>query len=341
MRLLVTGAAGFIGGYTAAAALERGHDVRALVRSRRIGPSGHPVLADGRVDVVAGDLRSGRSLRAVLDGIDAVIHLAGVKVGDFPTQFLGTVRSTELLLDEMRSAGARRLVGVSSLAVYDFCRLRAGDVLTERSPIEDEPGTRSAYARTKLEQERLFVRFGTDHDVAIVRPGLVYGRDHLRHALLGVDVGPYHLRVGSRRRLPMLYVGHCAEALVLAAERLERDAPPLVGGPVNLVDSDLPTCREYERAIGLARDVGTVVPVPWTAMRAFAGLVDVVNRSCYGGRAMLPNAASRPEVHTRFKPLGYSNHRARTVLGWTPRHPWQRAVAMSASSPPREGMART
>lgn len=331
MKILVTGAGGFLGRFTATAALERGHEVRALVRSesgcdhlRRLHPG-------GRIEVVIADLRRGASLDPVLDDIDVVVHLAGVKVGDLPAQFAGTVRPTEVMLERMRIVGPGRLVGVSTLALYDFTRLRAGETLTEESGIEQTPARRTAYVQTKLVQERLVAEYGAerDHVVAIVRPGMVYGPERLRHALLGIDVGGYHLRICGRRRLPMLYVEHGAEALVLAAEAL-LDRPEVVAdGPLNLVDSELPTCREFAAAIAPAGDPRTTIPAPWTAMRGLVAAIDAANVSCFDGRAALPSVASRPELHARFKPLDYSNRRARDVLDWTPVTNWRAAVARS------------
>lgn len=89
MRVLVTGATGFIGSHTAAALLHHGHEVRVLARNpERVAP----VLAalgieDGQVEAVRGDMTDADAVRAALEGCDAVVHAAaeiGVDGGTGP-----------------------------------------------------------------------------------------------------------------------------------------------------------------------------------------------------------------------------------------------------------------
>ena len=104
MKLLVTGAGGFLGQYVVAAAVRRGHRVRAMVRPAGSVPAswhGHPM-----VEVVSGDLRSAKGILEILDGVDGVVHLAAAKAGDLYEQFGGTVIATENLLAAMVTAGS-------------------------------------------------------------------------------------------------------------------------------------------------------------------------------------------------------------------------------------------
>ena len=104
MKLLVTGASGFVGRHVATAALDRGHDVRALIRpatdTSRLPQHGHE-----RLEVCRADLRSPRGLTEVAAGVDAVIHLAASMTGDFYARFAGTVIATENLLAAMTETG--------------------------------------------------------------------------------------------------------------------------------------------------------------------------------------------------------------------------------------------
>src|SRR5687768_5700852 len=129
MKLLVTGATGFLGRYVVAEALSRGHSVRAIVR-----PTGDANKLDGDVECVRVDLRSPRGLVEACRGIDAVIHCAAAKSGDFYAQFAGTVLATENLLKSMKETGVKHIVAISSLSVYDYRKLWSFQRLDESSP---------------------------------------------------------------------------------------------------------------------------------------------------------------------------------------------------------------
>lgn len=334
MRLFVTGAAGFLGRHTVAAALSRGHEVRAMVRPHVRTSPGRGLTERPGLEFVVADLRAGAPLDRDLDDVDAVIHLAGLKVGDLPTQLAGTVRPTEHLLAELRRSSVRRVVGVSSLAVYDFVALQAGEVLDEDAPVETDPRRRSPYAQAKLAQEQMFSALAAEHgfDVATLRPGMAYGAHHLWHDLLGIDVGPLHVRVGDRRRMPLVHVEHCAEALVRTAEVLADDPRPLVESPVNLIDPDPPTVGEYAQELGLRPGTRRVWRAPWWALRGVVAGIDTVNHRLFDDRAQLPSIASPSELHARFKPLQFSTERARTVLAWSPERSWREALAASRAT---------
>src|SRR5688572_22477616 len=99
MKLLVTGASGFLGRSVVAEATRRGHDVRSVVRPQT-------------------DLRSRRGLVELFEGIDAVIHLAACKGGDVYAQYAGTVVATENLLWAMSEAkSSAKFIHISSFSV--------------------------------------------------------------------------------------------------------------------------------------------------------------------------------------------------------------------------------
>src|SRR5688500_4253173 len=170
MKLLVTGANGFLGRQVVAEALRRGHAVRAMVRSvkdaARNGWIGKPNL-----EWVQADLRSRRGLVDAVAECDAVLHLAASKSGDIYAQYAGTVVATENLLAAMTEAKIRRIVAISSLSVYDYLHKKSGTVLDEDSPLDLECIDRDEYAQTKLAQENLVREHATRHgwDFVILR----------------------------------------------------------------------------------------------------------------------------------------------------------------------------
>jgi nucleoside-diphosphate-sugar epimerase len=281
-----------------------------------------------QVELVYVDLHQRQELIAALTGVEAVIHLAAAKSGTFAEQFAGTVQTTESLLAAMTAVGLRRLVAVSTFSVYEYLRKRQDSLLNEESPLVVNPQERDAYTQTKLLQEEHVRGFATEQGgaVTIARPGMIYGRGGLWHALLGAQLGPIFLRIGAKSRLPLSYVENCAEALVLCAE-----CDRAIGQTLNLVDDDLPTQAEYVRELQKRTAVPHAIFVPWFMMRSIAGFAWWVHCTVLGKRLKLPGILVPAKLHARFKPLRYSNERAKAVLDWQPRYPLQAALDRSCS----------
>lgn len=114
MRLAVTGTTGFLGRHLAAAAVARGHQVRALVRPGRAAPDG--------VEPVAGDLADAAALSRLVDGAEAVLHLAalGVQSRDRDWSRLVEVNVAQplALAEAAARAGVGRLVVAGTVLEY-------------------------------------------------------------------------------------------------------------------------------------------------------------------------------------------------------------------------------
>src|SRR3954454_10897091 len=336
MKLLVTGANGFLGRFVVAEALRRGHAVRALVRSAA-DAARHGWDRDPNVEIAVADLRRRKGLADAVAGVDAVLQLAAAKAGDLYAQYAGTVVATENLLAAMTEAGARRIVVVSSFSVYDYMKIRSFAVLDETSPVERDAFERDEYAHTKLVQERLVRdpagRSGWDYTV--LRPGVIYGKDNLWTARLGVRGGRVWLRTGAWARLPLTYVENCAEAIVLAAETEAASAQTL-----NVVDDDMPTQRRYASLIRRHFSPRPVIlPVAWSVMRALAGLATLTNKMLLGGRAKVPGIFIPCRLAARGKPLRFSNRKIKEVLGWRPRYSLAEALDRSSATAPEPAAA--
>ena len=338
MRLVVTGANGFVGRHVVAAARRRDHQVLALIRPATV-PASFDVGDDDGVRIGRIDLRGGDGLAELLSGADGVIHLAAAKSGDFYAQFAGTVVATERLLAAMTAAGVGRLVGVSSFSVYDYRRAQ-GTLIDESAPIDATPAGRDEYARTKLLQEVLYRDHrGDGSEVVIVRPGMIFGPDNLWHALVGAPMGPRFLRIGRSAVIPLTYVENVADALVLAAELNAPGAPSVeVPDVINIVDDDLPTQDRYVELLRHAASTdGRASPrtltVPWPVVRGTAAGLATANRWLLGGRAKFPGIVVPDRLDARFKPFTYSNALAKSTLGWTPRFSIAEGVARSLSEP--------
>ncbi|MGD1897211.1 MAG: NAD-dependent epimerase/dehydratase family protein [Phormidesmis sp.] len=327
MKLLVTGASGFLGKYVVAAALRRGHQVKAVVRPAT-DVSAIAWASHSQVELVRFDLRRPAGIAEGIVGTDAVLHLAAAKAGDFYAQFGGTVLATENLMAAMTTANIKRLVAISTFSVYDYINMRSGTLLNESSPLVTEPAYRDEYAQTKLLQENLVRDFERRQGglVTVLRPGVIYGKDNLWTARLGASLGEASwLRIGAYSRLPLSYVENCADAIVLAAEQ-----EAAIGQTINVLDDNPPTQRQYARAL-LAQvpNPPKFVPVNWTVMRAIGNLAWAVNMQLLGGNAKLPGVLVPARLHARFKSLRYSNQKLKQCLGWKPRYGMEAAIARS------------
>jgi 2-alkyl-3-oxoalkanoate reductase len=314
----ITGGSGFLGRSVVAAALARGHKLRLLVRDRaRLGAdwTNNPALT-----IVEGDVTDGRGLEAIA-GCDGVIHLVAAMTGSLEEQRSITVGGTQNLLAAMDRGGVKRLVLASSFSVYGYLDLAEGGLLDELTPLETRPDRRDAYGRAKLEQEALVRRFGGDRGaVTILRPGMIYGADHLWDCDL--QVKGRRLRIDRPGELPLVYVENCAEAIVLAAE-----SEAAIGKTLNLIDDDRPSPADYSSALATA-GVAATRPIPWDQIKTLASLADGVNRT-FGGKIKLPGILIPDRLHARFKPLRYSNDRAKQILGWQPRYGLAEAIDRS------------
>lgn len=184
MKVLLTGAAGFIGSRVAAALEDAGHDVNAVdaMLTAAHGEGVEPPEGVQRVDV-----RDGGAVASLLDGVDVVCHQAavvgaGVNPADAPSYGSHNDYATSVLLAEMFAAGCQRLVLASSMVVYGQGRFKCFEhgvveplprsradldagVFEHRCPIggeelewqlveEDAPlRPRSLYAASKVAQE--------------------------------------------------------------------------------------------------------------------------------------------------------------------------------------------
>jgi nucleoside-diphosphate-sugar epimerase len=171
MKVLVTGASGFVGRRVCAALLGRDHTVVAPVRT---GVSRSPLPAGVEVEPLADPL-SAPALAPLLRGVDAVIHLAArvhimtETAADPPAEFRRiNVEGTREVAGAARAAGARQFVYVSSIKVN-------GEGREAPYSEADVPRPLDPYGQSKLDAESVVRSLGTALPWTILRPPLVYG----------------------------------------------------------------------------------------------------------------------------------------------------------------------
>lgn len=319
MRVLVTGANGFIGRHVVATLVARGHEVRAIVRP---GSQPAPGQASDRVEVVRADLAAASCDQRVFDRVDSVVHLAAALRGSASEQRATTVDTTRRLLETMGRTPTRRLVLASSFAVYDADA--AGQALDESSPLLPASGlsTYGPYAAAKWEQESVARQISSREawDLIVLRPGFVWGRGRELPACAGWGLGPTFFVVGPRSCHCLCYVENCADLFALAATD-----PRATGGTFNVVDDDAPSSwRHAGNCFRLGSQFRFRVPVPY---RVAAGGVRLA-RGLLGPLAPRLGGALVPtRFRARFRAVGASARAAREALGWRP--PWSYAEALA------------
>src|SRR5437868_3701284 len=156
MKVLVTGANGFLGQHVVDQLLARGHRVRALIRPTSVAPKWA-----GGVELFHADLRAHDNRVSAFDGVDAVVHAAAATSGNEDIQFASTVVATERFLEAMSQSSVKRLVHVSSIAVYDWkC---VGKTMDEHTPLASEIYDMGPYTIAKVWQERVVSRYAAAH----------------------------------------------------------------------------------------------------------------------------------------------------------------------------------
>lgn len=310
MRVLVTGANGFLGRHVVSALLSRGVTVRALVR---------PAAAVDRlnwpasVEIFRADLRTAQDLGRAFDNVDCLVHLAAVVSGGEDAQFSGTVVSTERLLAAMAASTCRRVVLCSSFSVYNFSA--AGRTLDETSPLHtaDQVYARDGYTIAKWWQERVTRRIAEQEgfDLTVLRPGFIWGRGNSYLAALGQQFGRHHLVIGPTTRMPMTHVENCADVFAIAATD-----PRAKGLTLNIVDGPgeriWPYLSDWMRGTGQR---GWRIPVPYIVARSVVGLAD---KTVFRRATKVPSILMPTRFEARLKPLSFSNQKLREALGWTP-----------------------
>jgi dihydroflavonol-4-reductase len=174
MRVVVTGAAGFIGGVVARQLQARGDEVVAIVRD----PARAPSLAELGVELVKGDLGQVDEIAAQLIGADALIHIAGTyRIGippsERPAMLDANLGVTTRVLDAAAKVGTPRIVYTSTVLVLGDTHGTAADETHQRDLAE---GFFSYYDETKFRAHELVAaRIAAGAPIMIGMPGGVYG----------------------------------------------------------------------------------------------------------------------------------------------------------------------
>lgn len=256
-RVVVTGADGFVG-RTLCPALQR---------------AAWSVTPAGRRDT--GDIGPDTDWRPLLDGADAVVHLAArVHVMRGGTELAAFDRvnhlATARLAAQAAEAGVRRFVFMSSVKVH-------GDASDRRLSADDRPAPGDPYGRSKLAAEAALAAYSAGMATAILRPPLVYGpgvKGNFLTLMRAVDRGwPLPLAAVANRR-SLIHLGNLVDAIRAALE-----APPGIYLPSDREDVSTPTLvRRIAAALGRPARLFSAPPGILRGLAAAAGKSAAVER---------------------------------------------------------------
>ncbi len=324
MHALVTGGNGHLGFNLVSTLLARGHAVRASVRSLADGARTERLKALGAVTLVEADVRDAAQMKAALDGVDTLFHVAAVystaEKGRDAEILDAAVRGTEITLRASAAARVKRVVMTSSTVTLP---------LTEPGavPVDEDDWTselRVPYFRAKVESERkaweltseLGLELSTILPSGILGPGFARPTptiDLIRACLMG------EFRLGApRANFGFVDVRDVAEAHVLAVER------HALGRFIVGYDA-IPSFDELVRALGKidARVKPPLMVLP-TFLAPTLPLYDAFSHRVFG----TPRTATPDLIATALsgKRFNYSCARAKRELGWLARIPFEQSL---------------
>lgn len=325
MKVLLTGATGFVGPATAKALHEAGHEVRCLVRetSNRADLE----ALDIPLEYAVGDVCSPGPLSDALAGMDAVVHVAGATKGIRREDYYRVnAYGSRVLAEAAVGQGVRRFLHCSTLAV-------AGPMKNGRPVHEEDPlAPVSEYGRSKLVGEEVVRRHAGKLDLTIVRPPIVYGpRDRdffevFKMGARGFGISPGLL---EPKRYSIIHVDDLARSLALALEKGHTvDGMTGGAGTYYVSDGGVHPWNELIRraASALGRGSAFVLPFPEQLGWPVGIVSDLAAR--FTGK---PQIVSLDKVRESMGPgFACSIDKAVDELGFAPKWPLEDGLAQTA-----------
>jgi dTDP-glucose 4,6-dehydratase len=298
MRLLITGADGFIGSHLTEAVVRAGHTVRAFVHYNSFNSWGWldrcaPDVC-GNFEVFAGDVRDSNGVRTAMKECDAVLHLAALIAipysYDSPDSYVETnIKGTLNVVQAARDLGVARVVHTSTSEVYGTARFVP---ITEEHPLQGQ----SPYSASKIGADQIamsfYSSFGTP--ITILRPFNTYGPRQSARAVIPTII----TQIASGKRQIALGAVHPTRDFTFIADT--------VNGFIAALNSDAGKGQVVNLGSGFEISIGDTARAIASAMGAEIEILTDERRV-------------RPEK-SEVERLWASNDRARDLLGWAPHY---------------------
>lgn len=288
MKLLFTGASGFLGSNT----------LKILQNQYSITTIGLTSSDNIQFDISKG-------VPSIESEQDIVLHAAGKahsipkteveKKAFFDVNLQGTINLCTAL---EKSGIPQSFIFISTVAVYG---LESGENITEEFPLNGN----SPYALSKIQAEQFLTEWCNKNNVilSIIRPSLIAGPNppgNLGAMIRGIKTGKYLSIGGGRARKSVLMVEDVANLVPLLVE---------TGGVYNVCDSEHPTFKELESLISRQLSNRYILHIPYFLAKVLAIIGNVI-----GSKSPI----NTDKLDKITKSLTFSNEKAKMNLNWTP-----------------------
>ncbi len=298
MKVLVTGADGFIGSHLTETLVRSGYDVRAFVLYNSFNSWGWlDHCADdvkGKFEVFSGDVRDSNGVRTAMKGCDVVLHLAALIAIPYsyhsPDTYVDTnIKGTLNILQAARDMGISKVIHTSTSEVYGTAKFVP---ITEEHPLQGQ----SPYSASKIGADQIALSFYSSFEtpVSVIRPFNTYGPRQSARAVIPTIItqiasGQRQIKLGATH--PTRDFNFVADTVAGFIAALNSDKG--VGQVINLGSN-------YEISIGdTAKTIADVMGVD----------IEIV-----GDEQRL-----RPEK-SEVERLWASNAKAKELLDWAPEY---------------------
>jgi NAD dependent epimerase/dehydratase len=297
MKVLVTGADGFIGSHLTEALVRAGHEVRAIVIYNSLDSWGWldsaPADITSQLEIIPGDIRDPALMMSAVAGCDAVLHLAALIAIPYsyvaPDLYVQTnVQGTLNLLNAARAASISRFIHTSTSEVYGTAQYVPMD---EAHPLQGQ----SPYSATKIGADQMANSFFTSFQLPVVtiRPFNTYGPRQSARAVIPTIIS--QLAAGKKQ-------------VQLGALTPTRDftyVSDTVGGFLAALNSTAGAGEVINLGAGFEVSIGDT----------FAAIAEVMHSDAVAAEDPQRLRPADSEVERLYS----NNAKARELLGWEPK----------------------
>lgn len=232
MKILVTGAKGFVGKEVCAELIRKGHKIIEFDAT-----SGHDIMDKSQ-------------LAQKMKGINAVVHLAAIVENSNPKLWEVNVGGTTNVVEAAEKAKVDKVVFLSTTGVYGFTH----GAVNEKTPTQAE----NAYEKSKVEAEKIVLEAasGGKIEACVVRSAMVFGANGYWKNMFHMLEKKYPLPCNGRNKYQIIYVKELARAIALVLSKGKSGEVYLVAG------KEKPTLNEFcemvQTELGLEKGVGHI-----------------------------------------------------------------------------------